>query len=40
MKNLTDFKHSLTRVQQSKFKNSDYEFVIEMIDWKSLLNSE
>jgi hypothetical protein len=38
--NLNEFKKSILKVASSNFKNSNYEFVIKMIDWKTLLNNK
>ena len=38
--NISDFKQSIEKVTKLFFKNSRYEFVIKMVDWKSILNNQ
>lgn len=40
LQHIKDFNHCLVKVQELYFKNSPYEFVIKMVNWKSLLNNE
>eukprot|EP00347_Sterkiella_histriomuscorum_P000884 403374154 len=38
--NVSEFKKSMEKVCKLYFKNSNYEFVIKMVDWKSILNNQ
>ncbi len=38
--NVKEFNESIQKVCRRNFKNSDYEFVIKMVDWKSILNNK
>jgi hypothetical protein len=38
--NINDFTRTLNKVMSRKFKNSNYEFVIKMVEWNSLVNNE
>ncbi len=38
--NVNELRKSVEKVCSLNFKNTNYEFVIKMVDWKSLLNNK
>lgn len=37
---MKEFNHSIQKVCRMYFKNTNYDFVVRMVDWKSILNNK